>query len=189
MDPASRSRLLCASPRSRGWSKRREAPAAGRALEPDALRRQRDADRARRHLVSPGLADRPAGDGPAVLDDPAARARRRLRPGHAGREARHRGRGRAVRRGRDEGRGRGRDARARLPAQHRRPRHRRRRASAALRAGASDGPRPYLHVRGGLEALVARPVYYELAERALAGDDDPPGVWSDGAFFALEPAA
>lgn len=52
-----------------------------------------------------------------------------------------------------------------------------------------DGPRPYLHVRGGLEALIARPVYYEIAERALAGDEDPPGVWSDGAFFALEPGA
>jgi hypothetical protein len=52
-----------------------------------------------------------------------------------------------------------------------------------------DGPRPYLHVRGGLEALVARPVYYELAAIALAGDDVPPGIWSNGSFFALEPAA
>jgi len=52
-----------------------------------------------------------------------------------------------------------------------------------------DGLRPYLHVRGGLEALVARPVYYELATIALAGDDVPPGIWSNGAFFALEPEA
>lgn len=51
-----------------------------------------------------------------------------------------------------------------------------------------DGPRPYLHVRAGLDALIARPVYYELAERALAGGDGRPGVWSDGQFFALEPA-
>ncbi len=59
----------------------------------------------------------------------------------------------------------------------------------ALRfAEAPDGPRPYLHVRGGLEALIARPLYYELAERALAGDDTPSGVWSDGAFFPIEPA-
>lgn len=50
-----------------------------------------------------------------------------------------------------------------------------------------DGPRPYLHVRGGLEALVARPVFYELAERALASGSTPAGVWSDGAFFALDP--
>jgi hypothetical protein len=51
-----------------------------------------------------------------------------------------------------------------------------------------DGPRPYVHVRGGLEALVARPVYYELAALALAGDEERPGVWSNGAFFALDPA-
>lgn len=50
-----------------------------------------------------------------------------------------------------------------------------------------DGPHPYLHVRGGLEALIARPVFYELAERALAGDDALPGVWSAGTFFALQP--
>ena len=53
----------------------------------------------------------------------------------------------------------------------------------------ADGPHPYLHVRAGLEALIARPVYYELAEIALANGSNPPGVWSLGAFFALEPAA
>jgi hypothetical protein len=52
-----------------------------------------------------------------------------------------------------------------------------------------DGPRPYLAVRPGLEALVARPVYYELAEIALANGSQPPGVWSNGAFFAMEPQA
>lgn len=51
-----------------------------------------------------------------------------------------------------------------------------------------DGPRPYLHVRSGLEALVARSVYYELAEIALGNGSAPPGVWSNGAFFPLEPA-
>ena len=56
-------------------------------------------------------------------------------------------------------------------------------------ATGDDGPRPYLHVRAGLEALIARPVYYEIAELALAGDGDPAGVWSDGAFFAIEPTA
>lgn len=60
----------------------------------------------------------------------------------------------------------------------------------ALRfATSEDGPRPYLHVRAGLEALIARSVYYEIAELALAGESDPAGVWSDGAFFAIEPAA
>ena len=53
-------------------------------------------------------------------------------------------------------------------------------------AGA-DGPHPYLRVRGGLDALVARPVYYELAELALAGGE-PPGLWSGGAFFPMEAA-
>jgi hypothetical protein len=52
-------------------------------------------------------------------------------------------------------------------------------------ADTADGPRPYLLVRGRLEALVARSVYYELAERAMAAGDAAPGVWSDGAFFAL----
>jgi hypothetical protein len=48
-----------------------------------------------------------------------------------------------------------------------------------------DGPHPYLAVRGGLEARIARPVYYELAELALAEGADPPGLWSGGTFFAL----
>lgn len=61
----------------------------------------------------------------------------------------------------------------------------------ALRFEAKEteaGPRPYLHVRGGLEALVARSVYYELAQIALGNGSAPPGVWSNGAFFPLEPA-
>lgn len=48
-----------------------------------------------------------------------------------------------------------------------------------------DGPHPYVHVRGGLEALISRSVYYELAERALSSDHRPPGIWSSGAFFAI----
>lgn len=47
------------------------------------------------------------------------------------------------------------------------------------------GPHPCLSVRGGLDALVARPVYYELVEMALDDGADPPGVWSQGAFFAM----
>lgn len=51
---------------------------------------------------------------------------------------------------------------------------------------AADGtPRPYLHVRGGLEALIGRAVFYELADLALAEGASPPGLWSDGTFFAL----
>jgi len=48
------------------------------------------------------------------------------------------------------------------------------------------GPSPRVAVRHGLEAELARPVYYELAEIALAEGHDPPGVWSDGAFFPLD---
>jgi uncharacterized protein len=63
-------------------------------------------------------------------------------------------------------------------------------ASHGLRFEAQgDGPHPYLHVRGGLEALIARPINYELAEIALSNSSNPPGVWSNGAFFAMEPVA
>ncbi len=47
------------------------------------------------------------------------------------------------------------------------------------------GERPYLSVRPGLDALIARPVYYELAETGL----EEGGVWSGGAFFPLAGAA
>jgi hypothetical protein len=46
-------------------------------------------------------------------------------------------------------------------------------------------PTPRVLVRHGLEAELSRPVYYELAEIALAEGDDPPGVWSGGVFFPL----
>ncbi|MBR0551320.1 DUF1285 domain-containing protein [Stakelama marina] len=63
-------------------------------------------------------------------------------------------------------------------------------AEHRLRFEAHDeGPRPYLHVRRGLEALLARPVYYELANLAIEHGDTPPGVWSKGCFFAMEPGA
>ncbi|MFW2831163.1 DUF1285 domain-containing protein [Sphingomonas sp. ID0503] len=45
-----------------------------------------------------------------------------------------------------------------------------------------------LVVRGGLEARVDRPVWYELAEDAIAEGGDTPGLWSDGAFFPFVPA-
>ena len=50
-----------------------------------------------------------------------------------------------------------------------------------------DGPSPRVAVRFGLEAELTRPLYYELAEIALAEDHDPPGIWSDGTFFPLIP--
>lgn len=50
-----------------------------------------------------------------------------------------------------------------------------------------EGPRPYLHVRNGLDALIARAVYYELVNLALEEDADTatPGLWSSGRYFAL----
>jgi hypothetical protein len=55
----------------------------------------------------------------------------------------------------------------------------------------TGAPRPYLHVRRGLEALIARPVFYELVE--LAVERDTPeglvlGVVSNGAWFPIGPA-
>jgi hypothetical protein len=53
---------------------------------------------------------------------------------------------------------------------------------------ADSGPAPYVEVRGGLEARVARSVYYELidlAEEQLVEGRLLVGVWSEGRFFAL----
>ena len=48
------------------------------------------------------------------------------------------------------------------------------------------GLRPYIEVRNGLFAKLSRPVYYELAARAVADDDGTMGVWSHGQFFILQ---
>lgn len=50
------------------------------------------------------------------------------------------------------------------------------------------GDIPLVEVRDGLQASLARPVYYELAELALEEDADRPGLWSDGVFFTLDAA-
>ena len=49
-------------------------------------------------------------------------------------------------------------------------------------------PRPYVHVRRGLEALISRPVFYELAELASERDvagEPTLGVESGGAWFPI----
>ena len=49
-------------------------------------------------------------------------------------------------------------------------------------------PSPYVHVRRGLEAKIARPVYYQLADIAVPGEGehaDVLGLWSGGTFFPL----
>ena len=61
-----------------------------------------------------------------------------------------------------------------------------------IRAGGTqDAPAPYLLVRPGLEARIARAVYYQLVELGREEVVDGRlafGVWSDGAFFPLAPA-
>ncbi len=56
----------------------------------------------------------------------------------------------------------------------------------------SGGLKPYLLVRGRLEALVTRALYYDLVELALSAKERPEGVaqdnlgiWSGGQFFEL----
>jgi hypothetical protein len=56
---------------------------------------------------------------------------------------------------------------------------------------ATGEPRPYLHVRRGLDALISRPVFYELVE--MADERDTPegtsyGVASNGAWFPVAEA-
>lgn len=49
-------------------------------------------------------------------------------------------------------------------------------------------PSPYVLVRDRLEALISRPVYYELADMGCeeeVGGDLLFGVWSEGGFFPL----
>lgn len=53
---------------------------------------------------------------------------------------------------------------------------------------ANGEPRPYLLVRPGLEAKLARPVFYELVDYADAAREAGEiafGVWSGGIFFSL----
>lgn len=52
--------------------------------------------------------------------------------------------------------------------------------------GTSEEPRPYLHVRAGLEALIDRKTFYRLAEEAEVGADGRAAVRSQGRAFALE---
>ena len=60
-----------------------------------------------------------------------------------------------------------------------------------VETGQDGEPRPYLHVRRGLEALISRPVFYELVEMAEEREtpDGPTlGVASNGAWFPVGPA-
>ena len=51
-------------------------------------------------------------------------------------------------------------------------------------------PSPYVLVRDRLDALIARPVFYELVEHGVeetVGGETQFGVWSAGCFFVLGP--
>jgi uncharacterized protein len=48
-----------------------------------------------------------------------------------------------------------------------------------------DEPAPYVTVRPGIEARIARSVFYELANIALEEGADPLGVWSKGIFYSM----
>ncbi|WP_309605807.1 DUF1285 domain-containing protein [Phenylobacterium sp.] len=60
-----------------------------------------------------------------------------------------------------------------------------------VEVGQDGAPRPYVHVRRGLEALIARPVFYELVEMAAerqTPDGPTLGVASNGAWYPVGPA-
>ena len=50
----------------------------------------------------------------------------------------------------------------------------------------SGGLKPYLLVRGRLEALVTRALYYDLVELAVTEEGRGLGLWSGGAFFPMQ---
>jgi hypothetical protein len=50
----------------------------------------------------------------------------------------------------------------------------------------SSGLKPYLHVRGRLEALVTRALTYDLVQLAVTVRGRGLGVWSGGEFFPIE---
>lgn len=50
-------------------------------------------------------------------------------------------------------------------------------------------PKPYIHIRSGMEALISRNVFYDLvslAQEHQVGEKKVLGVWSGGEFFGLE---
>ncbi len=57
-----------------------------------------------------------------------------------------------------------------------------------VEARIAGGPCPYLHVRNGLEARLARPVFYRLVEAGCErhiGGAPVFGAWSKAVFFPL----
>lgn len=57
---------------------------------------------------------------------------------------------------------------------------------AIIMRDGENGPRPYVHVRAGLEALIDRKTFYRLAGAAVARPDGRMGLRSGGHFFVLD---
>jgi hypothetical protein len=61
-----------------------------------------------------------------------------------------------------------------------------------VRQKGTDGLKPYILVRGRLEALLTRSIFYDLVELGVTRTIDGAdwfGVWSSGQFFPMAPAA
>lgn len=61
-----------------------------------------------------------------------------------------------------------------------------------VHGGASGGTKPYVRVRGALDAVVTRAVTYDLIALGVlrqCGDGEKFGVWSGGRFFPIADAA
>lgn len=54
-------------------------------------------------------------------------------------------------------------------------------------AGTTDQPRPYVHVRAGLDALIDRKSFYRLADIAETAPDGRLAVRTDSGWMSLEP--
>ncbi len=64
-------------------------------------------------------------------------------------------------------------------------------AEHPLRFGSGEGDdslKPYVHVRGRLEALLSRSLVYDLVDLAVEDDDGRSGLWSGGVFFVMSMA-
>jgi len=53
--------------------------------------------------------------------------------------------------------------------------------------GTAEEPRPYVHIRRGLWALIDRKTFYRLADAAMPGENGRMEVRSGGTAFPLEP--
>ncbi|SFA38097.1 hypothetical protein SAMN04487972_10179 [Paracoccus halophilus] len=53
--------------------------------------------------------------------------------------------------------------------------------------GTEDHPRPYVHIRRGLWALIDRKTFYRLADAAMPDESGRMNVHSGGTVFPLEP--